>query len=115
MGKSLAVSGDGKGVTAYAVFVGKTAGKSLLNLNGSVYILPEYKKKTWAITWLILSVCLVVIVIVGALVTALCCIRAHILAEAEKEALSEKLLQDDDYILSKILLESEVLLAEYVK
>lgn len=91
------MSGNGDGLTTYALFVGKTAGESLMSLEGSVYILPGHEKPSFSVKWLIISVSIIVVVIVGALVIGLCCIRAHILAEAEKEAYNERLLHDDDY------------------
>ncbi|CAM6114819.1 unnamed protein product [Calypogeia fissa] len=95
------MSGDGQGITTYALFVSKAAGESLLSLEGNIYILPGQKKTTFSIKWVIICVSIVAIVIVGALVTALCCIRAHILAEAEKEAANERLLEDDYDILNR--------------
>jgi hypothetical protein len=108
------VSGDGEGITAYAVFVSKDAGETLLSLKGAVYILPESKWAKNNIKLLIVTVSLVVVFIVGTLLTCLCCIRAHILAEARKELETEELnralLHDDNYILSTLLIPHQLFL-----
>lgn len=102
------VAGDGSKIHIYGIFITKEAGESLLGVQGPCYLLPGYEKKTWAIKWLILSVSLIVIVIVAALVTALCCIRQHILAEAEADTLNNVLNQKllDEEIMSKYALTS---------
>ncbi|BBN03056.1 hypothetical protein MPTK1_2g20320 [Marchantia polymorpha subsp. ruderalis] len=101
----VSMAGDGSKIHIYGIFITKEAGESLLGVQGPCYLLPGYEKKTWAIKWLILSVSLIVIVIVAALVTALCCIRQHILAEAEADTLNN--------VLNQKLLDEEIMTREF--
>ncbi|KAL2642700.1 hypothetical protein R1flu_010287 [Riccia fluitans] len=103
----VSMGGDGSGIHIYGMFISMEAGEALMSVQGTCYLLPGYHKKTWAVKWLILSVSLIVVVIVGALVTALCCIRQHILAEAEAEA------DQLSYALNQKLLDEEIMTREF--